>query len=252
MMSSFAESDQLSPDPVQENTPSAEAMVIIRSFSEVMKTEGYDRSSPRSPVNTGGEAVDNELFVPLSGPLPAASTADEAQSTTAPDLAPPEPPKPTKPTRGRKRKNPLATPESEPAKKKKAPAVKPSPAEANPLEFTEAKPDVATMMGFPLPKVNHGGTRPLRVPRDSYSTPSITDMDDANAVERAFRDLLAVREVVDWESRWLGRRLWLLRKKAALEAQREDTRRSKMWEQDNRSLEEDIKKLEAENGKLDK
>jgi hypothetical protein len=77
-------------------------------------------------------------------------------------------------------------------------------------------------------------------------------MDDANAVERAFRDLLAVREVVDWESRWLGRRLWLLRKKAALEAQREDTRRSKMWEQDNRSLEEDIKKLEAENGKLDK
>jgi hypothetical protein len=252
MMSSFAESDQLSPDPTQENTPSAEAMVVTRSFSNMIKAEDYDQSSPQSPVDTGGEAVDNELFVPLSGPLPTTSTADEAQNTATPNPTPPEPPKATKPTRGRKRKTPVATPESEPAKKKKAPAVKPSPAEADSLEFTEAKPDDATMMGFPLPKINHGGTRPLRVPRDLYSTPSISDMDDANAVERVFRDLLAVREVVDWESRWLGRRLWLLRKKAALEAQREDARLSKMWEQDNASLEEDIKKLEAENGKLDK
>lgn len=248
-MSSFVGSDQPSSDPTQENTPSAEAMVVTRSFSDTMKTEGNDQSNPQSPVDPGGEVVINELFVPLSGPLPTASTADEAQTTTTPNPTPPEPPKARKPTRGRKRKPPIATPESEPAKKKKAPTVKPSPVESDPLEFTEAKPDVATIMGFPLPKVNHGGTRPLGVSRDVYSTPSISDMDDANAVERAFRDLLAVREVVDWEARWLGRRLWLLRKKAALEAQREDARRSKMWEQDNGSLEEDIKKLEAENAK---
>jgi hypothetical protein len=189
----------------------------------------------------------NELFVPLSGPLPTAFTTEEAQKTTAPNPTPPEPPKVKKPIQRRTRKSPFSAPESEPVKKKKVTTVKPSPVESDTLDFTEAKPDVATMMGFALPKIYHGGTRPVRVPRQLYSSPSINNMDDSDAVERAFRDLLAVREVVDWESRRLGRRLWLLRKKAALEEQREEARRSKMWEQDNGSLEEDIKKLEEEN-----
>lgn len=227
-------------------------MVITRLNSDMMKTEEYGQSNLQSAIESGREPMDNELFVPLSEPLPTASPAVEAQKTSAPSPTHPEPPKATKPIRGRPRKNPFSTTESEPVKKKKVMAVKPSPVESDPLDFTEAKPDVTTMMGFALPKINHGGTRPVRVPRHLYSSPSIDDMDDENAVERAFRDLLAVREVVDWESRRLGRRLWLLRKKVALEEQREEARRSKMWEEDNGSLEEEIKKLQAESGKIDK
>jgi hypothetical protein len=111
-----------------------------RSFWAMIK------SNPQSPINSGGKPVDNELFVPLSGHLPTVSTTDETQNPTAPNPTPPEPPKATKPTREHKRKIHVSTPESEPVKKKKAPAVKPSPAEAGSLEFTEAKPDVARMI----------------------------------------------------------------------------------------------------------
>lgn len=252
MMSNTTESNQPTPELTQKNGSSVKPMVITRSNSDMMKTEEYGQNNLQSATESRRDPMDNELFVPLSGPLPTASPAVEAQKTSAPSPTPPEPPKATKPIRGRPRKNPFSTPESEPVKKKKVTAVKPSPVESDPLDFTEAKPDATTMMGFALPKINHGGTRPARVPRHLYSSPSIDDMDDENAVERAFRDLLAVREVVDWESRRLGRRLWLLRKRGALEEQREEARRSKMWEQDNGSLEEEIKKLQAESGKIDK
>lgn len=223
-------------------------MMATRSISDIMKAEYCDQNTPQSTAESRGEPVDNEVFVPLSSPLPTTSTADETQKTPVPNPTPPE--KPAKVIQRRKRKTPVSTPDPNQVKKKKDPIAKPGPADSDTLDFTETKPDVATIMGFPLPKINHGGTRPSRVPRHLYTSPSLSDMDDMNAVERVFRDLLNVREVVDWESRRLGRRLWLLRKKAALEEQREDALRSKMWEQDNGSLEEDIKKLEEEKIRL--
>lgn len=76
-------------------------------------------------------------------------------------------------------------------------------------------------------------------------------MDDAHAIETLLRDLLVVREALDWDCRRLGRRLRLVKKKAALEEQREDAHRLKLWEHGDEPLLEFIKRLEEENMKLD-
>lgn len=195
--------------------------------------------------------MDNELFVPLAGPIPISQYQEEAHNPSTPIPENPDPPNTVKIVQRRKRQAPVKKPESQQAKKKKVLVFKRGLAESDDLDFTETKPDAATTMDFPLPKVNHGGNRPSRVPRHLYSSPSIPDLDDVNAVERAFRDLLSVREIVDWESRRLGRRLRLLKRKVSLEERREDARLAKLWEQEDGDLLEDIRRLEEENMKFE-
>ncbi|KAJ5389502.1 uncharacterized protein N7496_000570 [Penicillium cataractarum] len=237
-------------DLTLEKALSVANMVLTRSVSHQMNTESGGQSTPQT-TNSSGVPMDNELFVPLADPLPIPHTQEEAQNPCTPVLEKPDPPQKTKILQKRKRQAPTKKPEPDPAKKKKAIVLKRGMAESDDLDFTETKPDAATMMDFPLPKINHGGNRPSRVPRHLYSTPPIPDLDDVNAVERAFRDLLSVREIVDWESRRLGYRLRLLKRKMSLEERREDARLAKLWEQEDGNLLEDIKRLEQENMKFD-
>ncbi|EPS30712.1 hypothetical protein PDE_05664 [Penicillium oxalicum 114-2] len=109
------------------------------------------------------------------------------------------------------------------------------------LAFVEKVPDILTTMGFPLPEISHHGIRPTGVPRYLFSQADC-DMDDAYVVGQRFRDLLVVREAVDWECRRLGMRWGLLRKKAALEHRRGIESGSKLLTDE--SLLEDIRRLE--------
>lgn len=227
-------------------------MTVTRSNfkSDVLKTEDADQKPSQSIAESGG-LVDNELFVPLAGPLPVTiPTADETHKATTPEA-----PKSIKIVQRRKRKAPVPKPgpESSPATKKKVMVGKPGLPETDDPDFIKTKPDAATTMGFPLPKINHGGTRPSRVPRHLYPPLPITEemMDDAHAIETLLQDLLVVREALDWDCRRLGRRLWLVKRKAALEEQREDAHRLKLWEHGDEPLLEFIKRLEEENMKLD-
>ncbi|OOQ88342.1 hypothetical protein PEBR_13532 [Penicillium brasilianum] len=225
-------------------------MVVARSNSDQRKFENTSQYPAQKTAMSGQDTFDNELFVPLGSPLPTIG-AQEIQKPSMPMLALALPPNTINVVQKSKRQAPAKKSNLEPAKKKKAVVLKRGQAECDDLEFTETKPDAATIMEFPLPKINHGGIRPSRVPRYLYSTPSIPDLDDANAVEKAFRDLLSVREMVDWESRRLGRRLRLLKRKLSLEERQEDAQRAKLWEQEDNDLLQDIRRLEAENVKFE-
>jgi hypothetical protein len=249
-MSNSFETDRPARELTLEKALSIASMIVAHPTPDKTKVRESGEYSSQPTAICGGQSIDNELFVPLASPIPTIHAQGlPIPSTPMPVF--PRPPKTLKLVQERKRQAPAKKPSLEPAKKKKAMVLKRGQAESDDLDFTETKPDASTIMDFPLPKVNHGGIRPLRVPRDLYSTPSIPDLDDANAVERAFRDLLSVREMVDWESRRLGRRLRLLKRKISLQERQEDARRAKLWEQEDSDLLEDIKRLEAENMRLE-
>ncbi|CEJ55389.1 hypothetical protein PMG11_01651 [Penicillium brasilianum] len=200
MMSTFLETNKPAQELTLEKALGIASMVVARSTSDQRKFENNSQYPAKTTAMSGQDPFDNELFVPLGSPLPTIG-AQETQKPSTPMVVSLDAPKTIKVVPKSKRQAPAKNPNLEPVKKKKAVVFKRGQAECNGLEFTETKPDAATIMDFPLPKVNHGGIRPSRVPRHLYSTPSIPDLDDVNAVERAFRDLLSVREMVDWESR---------------------------------------------------
>ncbi|KAJ5675672.1 hypothetical protein N7462_008569 [Penicillium macrosclerotiorum] len=104
----------------------------------------------------------------------------------------------------------------------------------------EPIPDTATIMNFPLPKIDHQGLRPSIYLDNEKLYKSYTKTEeifnDLKAMETAYEDTIKVRELVDWDCRRLGLRLRALRRRASLQARRGEIVHRNRWSGNDNDL----------------